>query len=611
MVPDITKPGHSFQGALAYYLHDKRQDATGPHPETAERVAWTETRNLATDDPQLAKRIMIATAMHADELKAAAGLKATGRKSKAHVYSYSLAWHPDEAKTLDRAEMLRAVDQSLKVIGADGHQAVIVAHTDQKHPHVHVVVNRVNPNDGRMLSTSNDRLKLSDWANRYERERGQILTPAREEKRQLREQFADRAARSAYAAEKRQENERKPRAEHSPARMLKEFQEQQRAQHRQEWRDLSSQNKDARSRIYDHHRERIGRAVARHKAETRPIWAEYFREQREARRSFESREKTLRGTIRNALETTVHQQATGQIEGRNLLAATFSNALSSQARRAAFEDRANLTRQELGQRLKAALDTEVTVIKEQRTAALTRQREAFTGARAELVEKQNGERAKTREAWRQLNERRSRDEAEKARRIAVLRQRDQRREHQRRLEESRRRLASNYSAPDAIRRVQKAPAAMEQKPMPDHLKPENVKPSRETFTRSSQRPEPVKPVETEKRTVSVPTPQLVPRGMPHPPASRVVEVPKKTPEKQPTERTETPSKTPSRLDWAKPKQDQAPTWSKPAVPEQNKGTSRADWQEAGKENGTAADWRTPSKPIKRLPPRDKDRDRDR
>ena len=62
MVPDIAKKGHSFNGAFAYYLHDKGAD-------TAERVDWTETRNLMTDDPQAAKQVMIATALQADELK--------------------------------------------------------------------------------------------------------------------------------------------------------------------------------------------------------------------------------------------------------------------------------------------------------------------------------------------------------------------------------------------------------------------------------------------------------------------------------------------------------------------------------------------------------------
>ena len=174
MVPDIAKKGHSFDGAFAYYLHDKGSDTT-------ERVGWTETRNLMTDAPQVAKRIMIATALQSDELKAQAGIKATGRTSNAHVYAYSLAWHPDEADGLTKDEMLKAVDQSLKELKADHLQAVIVCHTDQKHPHVHVVLNRVDQNDGRMHPFKNDRLQLSKWANDYERERGHIVTPAREE----------------------------------------------------------------------------------------------------------------------------------------------------------------------------------------------------------------------------------------------------------------------------------------------------------------------------------------------------------------------------------------------------------------------------------------------
>ena len=64
MVPDIAKKGHSFDGALAYYLHDKGK-------ATAERVGWTLTRNLMTDDPKTAKGIMIATALQSDELKTA------------------------------------------------------------------------------------------------------------------------------------------------------------------------------------------------------------------------------------------------------------------------------------------------------------------------------------------------------------------------------------------------------------------------------------------------------------------------------------------------------------------------------------------------------------
>lgn len=136
----IAGPGRSFKGAMAYYLHDKRPAGSEEQILTRERVAWTETRNLMTDDPDRATRIMIGTAERSEELKARAGIAQTGRKGTQPVMAYSLAWHPGEAGELDRDEMVRAAEASLKVLGLEGHQAVLVAHRDTAHPHVHVIV---------------------------------------------------------------------------------------------------------------------------------------------------------------------------------------------------------------------------------------------------------------------------------------------------------------------------------------------------------------------------------------------------------------------------------------------------------------------------------------
>lgn len=73
MVPKIIARGRSFKGAASYLLHDKG------YVPTAERVAWTDTRNLAIEDPHQAWRIMAATALDQDRLKEKAGIKATGR----------------------------------------------------------------------------------------------------------------------------------------------------------------------------------------------------------------------------------------------------------------------------------------------------------------------------------------------------------------------------------------------------------------------------------------------------------------------------------------------------------------------------------------------------
>jgi hypothetical protein len=108
MVPNVTKGGASFKGAAAYYLHDKEA-------ETAERVAWTETVNLITSDPEKATRVMAATAMVQNELKVEAGIKATGRRLEKPVYISSLSWHPDEQP--DKATMVEAARESLKALG--------------------------------------------------------------------------------------------------------------------------------------------------------------------------------------------------------------------------------------------------------------------------------------------------------------------------------------------------------------------------------------------------------------------------------------------------------------------------------------------------------------
>ena len=103
MVPAITAGGRSFRGAALYYLHDKRREGEAER-FTSGRVAWVETVNLPTGDPERAWRIMAHTALAQAELKAAAGTKATGRKLAKPVYAYSLAWHPEERPT--KADML-------------------------------------------------------------------------------------------------------------------------------------------------------------------------------------------------------------------------------------------------------------------------------------------------------------------------------------------------------------------------------------------------------------------------------------------------------------------------------------------------------------------------
>ena len=116
------------------------------HPESAERVEWTETRNLATSEGERAARIMAATAEASPDLKHLAGGAATGRKLEKPVCHYSLSWAKDERP--DRQEMRRAAQESLKALGMERHQALVVSHRDGQ-PHVHVIANRVDPESGK------------------------------------------------------------------------------------------------------------------------------------------------------------------------------------------------------------------------------------------------------------------------------------------------------------------------------------------------------------------------------------------------------------------------------------------------------------------------------
>src|SRR3989440_1431286 len=146
MVPAITAGGRSFRGAALYYLHDKREDGEAVRL-TADRVAWVETVNLPTGDPERAWRIMAHTALAQAELKAAAGTKATGRKLKNPVFAYSIAWHPGERPT--KAGMIEAARSSLEAQGLEEHQAIILSHDDEPQAHVHIIVNRVHPATGK------------------------------------------------------------------------------------------------------------------------------------------------------------------------------------------------------------------------------------------------------------------------------------------------------------------------------------------------------------------------------------------------------------------------------------------------------------------------------
>lgn len=179
MVPRIAKRGHSFKGAARYYLHDK-------NAKTSERVAWTRCVNTVSNTPETALNEMIWTDMHSEDLRRKAGGSTAGRKSSAgNVYAYSLAWAPDQAPS--REQMEQAAHETLEELGLQQHEALIVAHDDTDHAHVHVMANLVHPETGKVANTHNDFIALSYWAQEYEQRCGHVYCEQRLENNAKRE----------------------------------------------------------------------------------------------------------------------------------------------------------------------------------------------------------------------------------------------------------------------------------------------------------------------------------------------------------------------------------------------------------------------------------------
>ena len=255
--------GRSFKGVTLYLTTPKRDD-----PAQAERAGFIETRNLPTDDAGQAWRIMAQTAQRAEQLKAAAGVKAAGRKLAQPVFHYSLNWHPTETPTPE--QMLKAADATLKLLGLDGHQSLIVQHTDEPHPHLHIVVNRVHPETGKAADLSNNWRKLDRWAADYERENGNIVSLDRAKK------YAD------------QQQGQKARSDKARAWLPHDQWTQQKAAERADQMEdraaLFSDQQAVREAFLEGAKKKARSVAQQLRAEQRPAWSALGRQQAKQRR---------------------------------------------------------------------------------------------------------------------------------------------------------------------------------------------------------------------------------------------------------------------------------------------------------------------------------------
>lgn len=184
MVPKVAACGSSFVGAGGYYLGLGKSSAIGEahggiqaymlgagHADvdlSAGRVGFSETRNLETGDPRKGFALMQATY---ERFKDARKGK-RGRPLQVPVYSYSLSWAIGERPS--QADMIEAAEDTLALLGMSTHQAIFVSHIDKPYDHIHVIVNRIKPDFSGLANNRSDQIRLSVWAENYERRHGKI-----------------------------------------------------------------------------------------------------------------------------------------------------------------------------------------------------------------------------------------------------------------------------------------------------------------------------------------------------------------------------------------------------------------------------------------------------
>lgn len=115
--------GTGFAGLQSYLLR-------GRDGRDTDRVLWTATRNLGSDHPERAAPLMRATAEQSSRVEKP-------------VWHLALAVEPGAELDRERWELI--ADRLLEDLGLEEHQVLLVAHGDTKHPHIHLMVNRVHP----------------------------------------------------------------------------------------------------------------------------------------------------------------------------------------------------------------------------------------------------------------------------------------------------------------------------------------------------------------------------------------------------------------------------------------------------------------------------------
>ncbi|WP_262300149.1 relaxase/mobilization nuclease domain-containing protein [Microvirga sesbaniae] len=442
--------GSSFKHALLYYLHDKRPEGSNEaHPDTAGRTGFVHLNNLATDNPDEAWREM-ATLCNVANILQRENAEREGKRYRRRadleqpVYAYSLNFHEDDFKGWTdedrRAAMLEQAQASIRALGMEDHQAVIVEHLPEPRPeggftspHVHVCLNLIHPETGIANKLFMDEVKLSDLCAEYEISRGVIRSPTEHEKymaklaktnkrrhaeiqkmtlthaepvttgHQTRDEWKARKGRDnskaasaeAAAIKKRFNDEYRQRRQREDA-----ARERRRAEMNLAWKNYQT----AKRELWQNYQPQINevwkrprrgdlsalqrvRAFLHDPAQTlrdqrdRREWKALGRRQWQERRAFQMRERTITGAIGNAIRLS---RVGGATVYRGRLAGVFHLTRDAAERRRLFEVQQEASKKALRDRQNARKKLLADPIKAKRDAEISAMAEAYQRKRDEI-----------------------------------------------------------------------------------------------------------------------------------------------------------------------------------------------------------------------------------
>jgi len=156
------KAGLTFK-ALADYITDRegqneREISAGENFD--DRVKYLSVSNCENDDYDGALAEIVSTQALKPTIK-------PENKSYHLVVSFRQGETVPDKKTMDKIE-----HELLKAVGLEKHQRISAFHVDTEHPHLHVAVNRLDPENQKLSRQGNDYYKLVGRARELEKELG-------------------------------------------------------------------------------------------------------------------------------------------------------------------------------------------------------------------------------------------------------------------------------------------------------------------------------------------------------------------------------------------------------------------------------------------------------